>query len=117
MRQSSLYVTGPRLRGVAGTTKPLRGHERGDELGRGTRSGFIGDKASEDGSGYEAHVAPEAIHADDRGAVARLYDVGDRGDEGRVNEGRATKRLNCAAFHAQPELDWLTSLSEGCRRG
>ena len=46
--------------------------EAGDESDRGPIAETIGRESCEQCAGDEAEVAPEAVHADDRGAVAGL---------------------------------------------
>src|ERR671937_1748996 len=60
-----------------------------DDRNRCPAAERVGEEAGEQRSDDESAIAPEAVDADDRGAVARLHDIRDGGDQGRVDERRA----------------------------
>src|SRR6187200_3715619 len=76
--------------------EPGCGGERGDDADRPGVPQLVGDGPGDQSAGDVAHVAPEAIDADGRGAGDGGDRVGDGGDQGRVDERGAGAKRNCA---------------------
>ena len=65
------------------------GGQGGDDRDRRAGAERVGDSPGEERADDEAEVAPEAVDADELRALDRLDDVGDGGDQGRIDERRA----------------------------
>ena len=91
-----------RAPGRRGDDEPARRREPGDDRDRRPRSRRVRDDPGEYGAEGEAGVAPEAVDADGRGAIARLNGVGDGGNEGRIDE-RGPDAEEGRRGHGRPE--------------
>src|SRR5262249_57026419 len=68
---------------------PARARQQSDEENCAARRRCVGAEAGEQGAENEAEVAPEAVDADDAGAVTWLRRIGDGRGQGRIDEGGA----------------------------
>ena len=91
-RRSSQPRRGRLAQRVERNPDTARGRECGDDGDRPAGPERVGDEAGDERAGDEAEVAPEAVDADELGALDRLDDVGDGGDQGRVDERRPDAR-------------------------
>jgi hypothetical protein len=65
-----------------------RGGEGGDHPDGGAEAGEVGDDAGEEGADGEPAVTPEPVDTDGAGAPGRVRDVGDGGEQRRVDRRR-----------------------------
>jgi hypothetical protein len=89
LRSGDGFERAPRPPGGRGDEQPAGAGEQGDDDDRRLSGQGVGAEAGDERAEDEAEVAPEAVDADDAGAVARLRRVRDGGDQRRVDERRS----------------------------